>query len=580
MSRINKRALAFPFVTGAFIASSLALSTVLFPANTTNAAGNSAGVEVGTKVGEFISLALDTSNLVLEDSNGNTTIIPTAAGTLVTGNVEAAVSTNTPKGYTLSVYTEDQSTGMTHSNSSISTAINSISTATGYNASTGISDLAGDTWGFRNNVGGTLSNWFAVGANSSNGTVVASPDSSSSTYCDTISYPLNNSGCANSSYGTHTVNFGAKLTSALPAGSYSNNVVFSAIAKSEGTSYTVNFNSNGGNNTMGSRTIIAGSTFTIPSTSNVTKDGYEIAGYAFTSNASTAAYTPGQTVTVADFLAAATSAGQTPDSGMTLYIIWQKLEDPTIMQSSNSCSNIPEGQTATLTDARDNQEYTVYHIPSNAVYPDTSTVANVAGKCIMTKDLNLGAVASVEGSASTIVANGAMTLSPEDSNFTTPTSTDYEGITVPTTSVSITNGSSSWPTTNSYSNKQYITSGTGDYANRGYYSWGAAMTVCPKGWRLPTQDEYNNNDSSYNASTTGISKLVNNNLSTIQSSPWSFVLGGNYNRSFGYAGSNGGYWSSTQYGSENSYRLLLHSNGLRRLSNNKYLGFSVRCIAD
>ena len=251
------------------------------------------------------------------------------------------------------------------------------------------------------------------------------------------------------------------------------------------------------------------------------------------------------------------------------------------MQDFDS-STLADGATTTLVDKRDDQAYTVYRIPSDAMYPGTSTIANVAGKVIMTKDLNLGAVNSVPGSASTITANGTMTLSPEDSGFTTPTGSG-ESITVPTGNVTVNSISvSGWNSNDdNYSNKQYFANGTGFYANRGYYSWGAAMVSCPKGWRLPTQDEYNNNDSNWNASTTGISKLVNNNLTTIQQGPYSFVLGGYYNGGLGYAGSDGRYWSSTQYGSSRSFYLIMNSSyGLNRYNLIKSYGFSVRCMAE
>ena len=106
------------------------------------------------------------------------------------------------------------------------------------------------------------------------------------------------------------------------------------------------------------------------------------------------------------------------------------------------------------------------------------------------------------------------------------------------------------------------------------------MVACPKGWRLPIQDELNNGGS-WNASTTGISKAVNNSLSTLQSSPWFFALGGYYNGSFDYAGSLGYYWSSTQGGSTYSYYLSLNSSyGLTRSVSDKKGGFAVRCMAD
>ena len=329
--------------------------------------------------------------------------------------------------------------------------------------------------------------------------------------------------------------------------------------------YTINYNANGGTGEMApSKGYIGGSTL---SQNTFTRDGYYFVGWSTDPSATTATYTNGATIT--DDLAPA-------GGSVTLYAVWT---DTPYFQIGGICSAIPEGQTTTLIDKRDNQEYTVYRIPSNAVYPGTSTVANVAGKCIMTKDLNLGAVASVSGSASTITAQGTMNLSPEDSNFTTPTGSG-ESISVPTSTTSVTHGTPG-SGNNDYTNRQYRIDGTGNYAGRGYYTWGAAMLACPKGWRLPTQDEYNNNDSSWNASTTGISKLVNNNITTIQQSPYSFVLGGFYFSGWYNAGSFGYYWSSTQSSSDGAYSLFMRSsNGLIRDYNYKSYGFVVRCIAE
>ena len=325
-------------------------------------------------------------------------------------------------------------------------------------------------------------------------------------------------------------------------------------------SATITFNANGGIGEMGPQRIYENDA-TLKS-NPFTRDGYAFIGWSEDASATTATYA--DSASASDLV----SRGGT----ITLYAVWQKIDGD--MQSFMCMdSTIASGQTKTLRDTRDGQLYTVYRIPTD------NAATNVAGKCIMTKDLNLGAVASVEGSSSTIVANGTMTLSPEDSTFTTPSGSG-ESITVPTSSVSVTHGTPG-SGDNNYANRQYRIDGTGNYAGRGYYTWGTAMVACPKGWRLPTQDELNNNDSNWNASATGISKAVNNSLSTLQSSPWSFVLGGNYGNGFYNADSYGNYWSSTQYDSTYSYRLYLHSSdGLRRLYSIKSYGFAVRCMAD
>ena len=657
---------------------------MLYPAASTHAENLSSAMsaEVGVNVKEYIKLAIDTDELALADSQGHTTITPDANGTQITGEVNVAVTTNTIKGYTLSIFTQDNSKSMTHSNSGVSTAIQSIDTVSGYDATTGASNLSNNTWGWREHLSGGYTNWFAVGENESNGTIIDSTDEDDPVYCaeSDFSYPLPNANCASSAYNSYTIGFGAKLTSELPAGTYTNNVVFSAVAKSEGTKYTMNFNANGGTNTMGPRTVLSGSNIVMPST-GFTKDGYGIKGWAMVNNATTSTtpiFLAGQTVAINDLIAAAQTAGQSPatTNSFTVYAVWDvpytiafdgnggtgemgsqsvfqtagtytiptssftkegynflgwalsasdaesgtvaytvgqtptisalitaahdagqdvtagtagtiKLyavwEEAIIYMQNFACSSIGSGETITAVDKRDGQEYGVYRIPTNATYYGTSTVANIAGKCIMTKDLNLGAVDSVSGASSSITAQGTMNLSPADSAFSTPTGSG-ESITVPTTTTSVTHGTPG-SGDNNYANRQYRIDGTGNYAGRGYYTWGAAMLACPKNWRLPTSDEYNNSGS-WEGSTTGLSAIVkgvnaSTTISNITSSPWSFVLGGLYINGFGSAGSYGFYWSTTQHDSTNSYYLDMYSSiGLIRYNGNKSYGFAVRCIAD
>ena len=45
-------------------------------------------------------------------------------------------------------------------------------------------------------------------------------------------------------------------------------------------------------------------------------------------------------------------------------------------------------------------------------------------------------------------------------------------------------------------------------------------------------------------------------------------------------GSSGGFWSSTVYNANNAYRLYLNSSNVVPANRNyKYVGFSVRCMA-
>ena len=306
-----------------------ALSAMIFPTVRTSATESQAGSEIGINVRESIKLAVDKSALMLQDGDGNTQIAPAPEGTLITGDVNVAVTTTAYKGYTLSVYTADDTKAMKHNDTSVTAAISSIDTASGYDASAGVAELSGDTWGFRKYSSGTPSNWFAVGANSSSAAVIDTVSSPNSDYCDTLSYPLNDSGCDVNTYSTYQIGFGAKLTSALPAGTYTNNVVFSAVTNEASRYLTFNANAPAGTTVSGSmapKSIFSGSTVTLPA-SGFRRIGYGIKGWAFSEGATTVAtvagtaLTPGATVAVDDLI---TAAGQSTSATtpVPLYAVW------------------------------------------------------------------------------------------------------------------------------------------------------------------------------------------------------------------------------------------------------------------
>ena len=337
----------------------------LYPTAPLSAIAN--GSEIGLNIKDFIKVAVDTDNLALHDTSGDTAVTPEPSGTLVYGDVNVAVTTNTVRGYSLSVYTQDSSNSMRHQNSTVTDAIAPISSISGYNATTGASDLAGNTWGFRRNTGTiespTYTNWFAVGENANNNTIIYDTDTGNSAFCENLSYPLSSTGCDSGTYDTFNINFGAKLTSSLPAGTYTNNVVFSAVAKDEGARYTLDFHPNGGENVMANRTIIKGSTAVLP-TNGFSLPGHAIKCWALTQADAEAAstttshptptsptystYTAGQTVSVNDLITAAIAAGQSVEQNalINLYAIWDIAYTVTYNAGSNG-SNIATGSAIT-----------------------------------------------------------------------------------------------------------------------------------------------------------------------------------------------------------------------------------------
>ena len=194
--------------------------------------------------------------------------------------------------------------------------------------------------------------------------------------------------------------------------------------------------------------------------------------------------------------------------------------------------------TKTLTDTRDNNTYTV------------SKLAD--GRCWMTQNLR--------------IIN--KTITPADSDVTS-------NYTIPASSISGFD-SGAYEASNAYLDsdgglyKWYTaTAGTGTY-----YMPSTTVSICPKGWRLPTggnsgefQTLYNNYPSS----------------SALRSDPVNLTLSGNvYNSSRYDQGSNGYYWSSTAHSNKGVYAydlFLTASTVYPTYYDGKNGGRSVRCIA-
>jgi len=194
--------------------------------------------------------------------------------------------------------------------------------------------------------------------------------------------------------------------------------------------------------------------------------------------------------------------------------------------------------TKTLVDTRDNNTYTV------------SKLAD--GKCWMTQNLRIA----------------GKTITPADSDVTA-------NYTIPDSSISGFD-SGAYEASNAYLDsdgglyKWYTaTAGTGTYS-----SGNTTVSICPKGWRLPTggnsgefQTLYNNYPSS----------------SALRSDPVNLTLSGSvYNSSRYDQGSNGYYWSSTAHSNKGVYAydlFLTASTVYPTYYDGKNGGRSVRCIA-
>ena len=192
--------------------------------------------------------------------------------------------------------------------------------------------------------------------------------------------------------------------------------------------------------------------------------------------------------------------------------------------------------TKTLTDTRDNNTYTV------------SKLAD--GKCWMTQSLR--------------IIN--KTITPADSDVMT-------SYTIPASSIS---GFSSYDTSNAYVdsdggfyNWYTATAGTGTYSMS---SGNTTVSICPKGWRLPT------------GGNSGEFKTLYDNYpsnSALRSNPVNLTLSGNVRSSSrDRQGIDGLYCSSTVNSGNYAYVLDLTTSAVGPAAYiSKYVGSSIRCIA-
>jgi uncharacterized protein (TIGR02145 family) len=130
------------------------------------------------------------------------------------------------------------------------------------------------------------------------------------------------------------------------------------------------------------------------------------------------------------------------------------------------------------------------------------------------------------------------------------------------------------------------------------YSWSTAKSVCPKGWHLPRNEEWdvlyhsadgtNNADSLYESETAGkylkAKSGWNRNGNGTDAYGFSALPGGfgNSDSYFNYAGSNGVWWSVSEYDGYYAHNrhITYTDNGAHWSYNNKSNLFSVRCMKD
>jgi uncharacterized protein (TIGR02145 family) len=112
------------------------------------------------------------------------------------------------------------------------------------------------------------------------------------------------------------------------------------------------------------------------------------------------------------------------------------------------------------------------------------------------------------------------------------------------------------------------------------YDWQTARNVCPNGWRLPSKNDFEILLTNFGGSGSNAFKV----LLESGDSDFSAVLGGWRSNEdyFGQIENYGGWWSSSEADTRNSWHLSLYRDTQSALmgKSDKESGFSVRCIKE
>ena len=218
------------------------------------------------------------------------------------------------------------------------------------------------------------------------------------------------------------------------------------------------------------------------------------------------------------------------------------IKKPTMQNfTSADATSMATGDTATLTDSRDGNEYTVAKLPDGNVW--------------MTKNLDLAGGTTLTPADSNVSANYTLPASDNSSTSFSDNSKDY---------VYNSNSTTCGDNSPCYSYYSYVAATAGASP---YFS-DITSDICPKGWRLPTQAELTTLKNTY---TTG---------ATLTAAPFIGVYAGYYyDGSFG-DGSYGDYWSSTVSSSGAAYVLYFNSSSADVTNSLKRGGYGVRCVLE
>ena len=440
------------------------------------------------------TLALDSTVSITIPSTIEMDVAPTTSGTFTSTTSTLSIATNNPSGYDLYLSAADGDNVLRNENPSVQNTINP--TTNGVTSTT----MPNNTWGYNLTLGETPADMI-YNAVPKEGTTALSTSNS----------PAND---------TYSLTFGTKVDTSIASGTYSSEVIISAVAKP--VLITINFNGNGATSgSMSPIQVAVGGQVKLPA-NTYTKTDEVFTGWNTQADGGGTSYDDQATYT------ASTDPSES-DLNVTLYAQW----GPNVQYMQNftkdQCQSLASSSNYTVVDSRDGSDYTVRYIN---------------GACWMTQNLRLP---------------GGTTLTTSDSNvtrsYTLPKSSasgfDRDNYTV----ANMYNGTNT--TYGAYYN--YCAASAGTVCSQTKQD--ATQDICPKGWRLPIPSEMD-----------GI-----NGTSYLDA--FSPVYSGYYsNGSLSNTGHSGEWWSATARYSNSQYYLGYAYGGLYTGDDSKYVGRSVRCV--
>ena len=520
--------------------------------------------------------ATTTLSIVSSKDTASVDITPTSAsGTFATSAAadmaEFTVTTDNLTGYSLNILGTDTSGQLV--NSTTGDTLDTISADTTENDfRTGLASTYNNKWGYRLNVNSTTTtNFFSAPTSTSTAKTIY-----------TTSAP-NTTGTSDS----FTLGVGARVDYTKPVGTYTNTFVLTAVANN--ITYAINYLDNTGDTITdlpaaeGSSNITA-SSFTL-STTEPQRTGYDFIGWCdgtvthVTSGTDTCAgttYQAGDTYTF-------TSISSTSTNTANLYAMWKKGAEP--IQNWTGCSTMSVGDTVTLIDSRDNEQYLVGKLADNNCWTLENLRLDISDTTVQTKlnstttnatDTSLGYLKNGGGSSPYATAGVVAKTATGGSwaiSYTAPyiaTSGTENGGWNKNTVVAA-SGSAPAGKIGIYYN--YCAASAGSYCYTSSAGTGdASQDICPSGWRMPTggaSGEYQALFAAYSS-----------NVANFQAALSTPLSGNFYSGTANYQGTYGSFWSSTYYISVDMYNLLVYSSLVYpQYDSYRYEGSSVRCIA-